>query len=228
MSAVKGQVMFRKYTIAGESNPVWQLVEPAILKLWATGMLKASYPSLYLVHVMALLVASVTFALSFCFRLLLLAVIFVVAYVAFEDALTQVLATVLALPETGGAPATMPPSSTLWMYQLAGYVVVIAAVVLLLLVLGKHFMEWARDVVFYLLLMITLMVPLKWIARGLLRENYFAQLIAKSSFMGAHIAGTIAAAPPEITRQYDRLIGLYQGSNDEKTRKELEQLCAQV
>lgn len=220
--------MFRKYTIVGEGNPVWQLVEPAILKLWATGMLKASYVSLYLVHVMVLLVATAMFVLSFCFRFLLLTAIFVLAYIAFEEALTEVLGTVLVLPEMNGARATLPPSDELWMHQLAGYVVVITAVVSVLLVLGKPFIVWVRDVVLYLLFMITLMVPLKWIARGLLRESYFAQLIAKSSFMGAHIAGTIAAAPPEITRQHDRLIELYQGSNDESTRKELEQLCAQV
>lgn len=228
MSAIKGQAMFRKYTIAGESNPVWQLVEPAILKLWATGMLKASYASLYLVHVMALLVATAMFALSFFFRLILLTAIFVLAYIAFEEALTEVIGTVLVLPETDGSRATLPPSDEFWMHQLAGYVVVITAVVSVLLVLGKPFTAWVRDVVLYLLFMLTLMVPLKWIARGLLRESYFSQLIAKSSFMGARIAGTIAAAPPEITRQHDRLIELYQGSNDESTRKELEQLCAQV
>lgn len=220
--------MFRKYTITVESNPVWQLVEPAILKLWATGMLKASYASLYLVHVMTLLVATAMFAVSLCFRLLLLAAILVLAYFAFKEVLTDSLGTVLVLPETDGVRATSPPSDELWMHQLAGYIIVITAVVFILLLLGKLFMTWVRDVALYLFFMITFMVPLKWIARGLLRESYFAQVLARSSFMGAHISATMAATPPEITRQHDRLVELYQRSNDESTRSELEQLCARV
>ena len=102
------------------------------------------------------------------------------------------------------------------------------AVVLVLRVLGRPLIEWGRDVFLYALFMITLMVPLKWIARGLLRENYFAQVVAKSSFMGVHMAGTIAAAPPEINSLYDQIFKLYRDSNDQRTREELEQLCAQV
>jgi len=220
--------MFRKYSIAGEANPVWQIVEPAILKLWATGMLKSSYASLYLAHIMALLVATVMFAVSFCFRCFLLVLIFFLTYIAFEDSLIQVLSTVLALPDTSEFSTEMPPSEQLWIYQVVGYVVLMTAVVLVLRVLGRPLIEWGRDVFLYALFMITLMVPLKWIARGLLRENYFAQVVAKSSFMGVHMAGTIAAAPPEINSLYDQIFKLYRDSNDQRTREELEQLCAQV
>ncbi len=53
--------MFKKYSISGVSNPIWQIVEPVILKTWADGMRKASYPQLYLIHFMALLLSAIMF-----------------------------------------------------------------------------------------------------------------------------------------------------------------------
>lgn len=113
--------------------------------------------------------------------------------------------------------------SNLWIYKLLGYVILIKSV---LFVFGKNFTDWVQDTTLYLLLMVTGMIPLKWIARGLIKESYFAQLAAKTSFMGMHMAQTISAAPPEIKQQYDKMIDLYQKSNDEKARKQLEELCA--
>jgi hypothetical protein len=74
-------------------------------------------------------------------------------------------------------------------------------------------------------MMFTGMIPLKWIARGLIKQNYLAQLAAKTSFMGVHMAQTISAAPSEIEQKYDMIINLYQKSNDENARKQLEELC---
>ena len=113
--------------------------------------------------------------------------------------------------------------STLWVYKLLGYVILIKSVIF---VFGKNFTDWVRDTALYLLMMVTGMIPLKWIARGLIKENYFAQLAAKKSFMGVHMAQTISAAPPEIEQKHDKIIDLYQKSNDENARKQLEELCA--
>lgn len=74
--------------------------------------------------------------------------------------------------------------------------------------------------------MITGMIPLQWIARGLLNENYFAQLIAKTSFMGMLMAQTIPAAPAAARNKYDKIYDLYMNSNKEEKRRELEELCA--
>ena len=70
------------------------------------------------------------------------------------------------------------------------------------------------------------MIPLTWLARGLMKESYLAQVLAKTSFMGMHMAQTIAAAPTEIEHRYSKIIDLYQRSNNEDARKELEELCA--
>lgn len=46
MNEIKWKAISRDYTIAGKGSPVWQLVEPAILKLSATGLLHLSLPRL--------------------------------------------------------------------------------------------------------------------------------------------------------------------------------------
>jgi len=110
-----------------------------------------------------------------------------------------------------------------WLYQLLGYVILIKSIIF---TFGKNFTSWVNDSALYILMIITGMFPLKWIAQGLINARYFAQLLAKSPFMGMHIAQTITAAPPEIRNKYDRLYDLYTNSNKEEKRKELEELCA--
>ena len=77
--------MFKKYTIVGENNPLWQLVEPVILKMWADGMRKASYPKLYLIHFMALLLSTAMFLGGFVLRIFLVGSILFLGYVVFEE-----------------------------------------------------------------------------------------------------------------------------------------------
>ena len=113
--------------------------------------------------------------------------------------------------------------SSLWIYHVLGYVILIKSVIF---VFGKNFTDCMQDTALYLLFIVTGMIPLKWIARGLIKENYFVQLFAKKRFMGMHIAQTISAAPPEIEQLYDKIFDLYQKSNDENARKQLEEMCA--
>ena len=215
--------MFKKYTIAEESNPVWQIVEPVILKIWADGMCKASYPQLYLIHFMALLLASVMFLGGFLLRALLVGTILLLGYAVFEESLTLAFSTVFSSFGIDTTIMNNVDDSSLWIYQILGYVILIKSVIF---VFGKNFTDGVQDIALYLLMMVTGMIPLKWIARGLTKENYFAQLAAKTRFMGMHMAQTISAAPHEIEQQHDKIIDLYQKSNDENARKQLEELCA--
>lgn len=213
--------MFKKYTIAGEANPVWQIVEPVILKTWADGMRGASYSQLYLIHIMGLLVSTGIFLGSLILRLLLIALILLMGYALFEQPLS--LAFDAVFPSTGFNLTMNVDRNGLWPYQLLGYVILIKCV---LFVFGKNLTDWVQDTVLYMLMMITGMIPLQWIALGLLKENYFAQLLAKTSFMGIFMAQTILAAPETARNKYDKIYDLYKNSNNEEKRRELEYLCA--
>lgn len=214
--------MFKKYSIAGVNNPIWQLVEPVILKTWAEGMYKASYPKLYIIHFMALLLALVTFLGGFVLRILLVGAILFLGYTVFEESLTLAFSAIFPAIDIDITIMNNGGKSSLWAYHLLGYIILIKSVIY---IFGKNFTEWFQDTALYLLFMFTGMVPLKWIARGIIKENYFVQLFSKKEFMGMHIAQTISAAPPEIEQQYDKLFDLYQRSNDENARKQLEKLC---
>lgn len=213
--------MFKKYTIAGETNPVWQIAEPVILKIWAEGMRGASYPQLYFIHSMGLLVSTGMFLGGFILRLLVVAIILLMGYTFFSESLS--LAFEAVFPSAGLNITINTGEQNLWLYQLLGYVILIKSV---LFVLGRNFTSWAQDTLLYVLMITTGMIPLQWIARGLLKENYFAQLLAKTSFMGMLIAQTISAAPAEAINKYDKIYSLYMNSNKEEKRRELEELCA--
>jgi hypothetical protein len=215
--------MFKKYAIAGESNPIWQIVEPVVLKIWADGMRKAAYSQLYLIHFMALLQSTVMFLGGFVLRVLLIGFILFLGYAIFEESLTLAFSAVFPSFETTTTIITNVNENTLWLYRLLGYVILIKSVIF---VCGKNLTNWIQDTLLYVLIMVTGMIPLKWIAQGLIKENYFSQLAAKTSFMGMHMAQTISAAPPEIEQKYVKIIDLYQKSNDENARKQLEELCA--
>ena len=215
--------MFKKYTIAGENNPIWQLAEPVILKIWAEGMRKASYSELYLIHCMALLMSTIMFLGGLILRLVIVAFVLFLGYAIFEQTLALAFTAVFPSIDLGTTINSNVAESSLWFYQLLGYVILIKSVIF---IFGKNFTSWVNDSVLYILIMVTGMIPLKWIAHGLLKEKYFAQLLAKTSFMGMHIAQTITAAPPEIRNKYDKIYDLYTNSNREEKRRELEELCA--
>lgn len=215
--------MFKKYTIAGENNPVWQLAEPVILKTWAEGMCKASYSELYLIHCMALVMSTIMFLGGLTLRLVVVAFVLFAGYAIFEQTLALAFTAVFPSIEFVTTRQSNITEGSFWLYRLLGYVILIKSIIF---IFGKNFTSWIIDSALYILIMVTGMIPLKWIAQGLLKEKYFAQLLAKSSFMGMHMAQTIPAAPPEISNKYDRIYDLYTNSNKEEKRKELEELCA--
>jgi len=106
--------MIKKYTIAGESNPIWQLVEPVILKIWADGMCKASYSQLYLIHFMALLLSTVMFFGSFVLRLFVVGSILLLGYAVFEESLTLAFTAVFSSFGMGTAIMTNVEKNSLW------------------------------------------------------------------------------------------------------------------
>ena len=199
------------------------MAEPIILKTWADGMRKASYSQLYLIHFMALLLSTGMFLGGLVLRLLVVASILLLGYALFEQSFTLTFNVVFPSIGLDAAIASNVDESTLWIYRLLAYVILIKSVIF---IFGKNFTGWLRDSALYLFMMAAGMIPLKWIARGLTKENYFAQLLAKTSFMGMHITQTISAAPPEIRNKYDRIYDLYMNSNREDKRRELEELCA--
>jgi hypothetical protein len=134
--------MFKKYTIAGESNPIWQIVEPVILKIWADGMSKASYFQLYLIHFMALLLSTVVFFGSFVLRVLLIGFILFLGYAVFEESLSLAFFAVFPSFEMNTTIMANVNESTLWVYKLLGYVILIKSVIF---VFGNNFTDWMRD-----------------------------------------------------------------------------------
>lgn len=183
-------------------------------------MLRASYPKLNAIHFMGLIFSSVMFLFGFVLRLLVVLLILFLGNLFFEQSFDLTINTILPTYDSSVSEKNL--NDELWIYMVLGYIILIKSILFLF---GRNFSEWVRDTVLYGLFMISGMFPVKWIARGLLSNNYFAQLIAGNQFMGTFIAQTISAAPTEIINKYDRIYDLYNNSNDEDKRRELIELC---
>ncbi|MHB1358149.1 MAG: hypothetical protein ACYCWC_01045 [Rhodocyclaceae bacterium] len=210
----------KRYTIAGD-NPVWQVVEPVLLRTWAQGMLKATSRALFLCNASGLLMAQFFFILSLVWRVMVIGVLIGVMLVAFGD----LFQSALLAPFHGSSPIREDQTIPYWVYQLVGFVVLIKSV---LFVFGSNFSAWVRDTSLFSVFILTGGLALRWMAKGLLSGGYFPQLAAKSEFMGVYIASTMAVAPPELKHRFDRLYDLYLGSNDPEKRQELEALCGEI
>lgn len=213
---------FKKYTIAGEENPNWVIAEPILLKIWADGILKASLRRLQYIQILSWIVSVIFFLGGFALRLSLVGLILLGGYWLFPQTFLMALDLVFSSVEIGGVEYARFSKSYLWLYELLGYVIVIKAVIFLL---GGGFVTFVKDSCLYFLLILTNMFPLKIIAKGLQRGDYFAQLIAKTSFMGMNMAQSIRAAPLNERSQWDRVLGLYENSNNPLAREELEKLA---
>jgi hypothetical protein len=217
------QKIFKKYNIAGESNPYWQLVEPMLLKIWAKGICEASYPKLHSILFFDLLSSTFLFLAGFLLRVSAVALFLSIGYVFFKDSLLLAFNTVLSSSDIGTSISISVDEEKIWIYKLLGYVILIISVIF---IFGMNFTYLMLDIMMYILMTVTNMLPLKWTARGLKKENYFAQYFAKTSYMGTIINQTILAAPPEIVSEWDKVSDLYKNSNNEDARKELERLSA--
>ena len=213
--------MFKKHTITNENNPIWQMVEPVLFNTWAKGMLETSLAKLYVMHFVALIVGTVFFLFGFVGRLGIIAIVLMAFYAIFPVSFSLSLTAIFPTVDLGlGADID---TDSMLLYQLLGYVVLIRCVLFLF---GKSLRQWALETIFYLMQILTGMLPLRWIARGLRDDNPLAQLFAKSDFMSMFMPGSITAAPPSTVKKWDDLIDLYGDSNREESRKKLEDLCA--
>lgn len=72
--------------------------------------------------------------------------------------------------------------------------------------------------------MLTNMAPLRFIAKHLQQENYFAQALVKAPFMGTYIIQTMTATSGEDRNKWDQVFNLYMNSNRASAREQLERL----
>lgn len=217
------QKIFKKYNIAGESNPYWQLTEPMLLKIWAKGICEASCPKLHLILFYDLLSSTFLFLVGFLLNVSAVALFLSIGYYFFKDSLLLAFNTVFSSYEIGTSISISVEEDKIWIYKLLGYVILIKSVII---IVGTDFTSFMFEIIMYVLMAITNMFPLKWVARGLKKEKYYAQYLAKTSYMAIIITNTVLAFPPEIKLEYDNIFRLYMDSNNEDVRKELERLSA--
>lgn len=208
----------RKYNIIGENNPNWVIAEPMLFEIWAEGILKTASKELQFVNILALAVEISMFLGSMALRIAVVALIIFLGYSLFPQTLSLSFDLVFSGAEITRIQYNHLNSNILWMYELLGYVILIKSVMFLL---GKTFTEFVINSCSYLIMMLTNMIPLRFIARGMQKERYFAQILAKTTFMGTYIVQTIAATSPEVQNQWDKIINLYENSNDPSAREEL-------
>jgi len=212
------QASFTRHTLATESNPSWLIAEPVLFDIWAAGILKTSSGKLQLVNALSFFTSAFFFAGGMALKIAAVITTLFLGYLCFPQTLLASLDAVFSgLNISDGDFNGNRP----WLYELLGYIIVIKSVLFLL---GKGFANFIGETCFQLLLALTNMMPLRLIAKGLQKENYVAQLIAKTSFMGMFLSQTIAVTPN--SEQWDKVFDLYSKSNDSAAREELEELSA--
>ncbi|RJT32636.1 hypothetical protein D3227_26855 [Mesorhizobium waimense] len=206
-----------RYTIAGESNPYWVLVEPILLRIWAEGIAKTSSLSLHMVNGVALITHVIFFAIGVILRLAAVGALLFAGYALFPQTLEIALGSVFSAPYTASPLASVASS---WIYELLGYVLIVTSI---MFVIGGSFFGFLGELLLYLLFAVTHMAPLRLLAVGLRNENYWAQSIAKTSFMGMYLVQSVGAFPDGA--EWDRVFDLYLKSNTPHGREQLEKLA---
>jgi hypothetical protein len=210
---------FKKHSIPGDNNPCWTLAEPILLQIWAEGILSSTYLGLQLVNLFSLIVSIFFFLLGTTLRLMAAASLLFLAFLIFPETLS----TCFNLLFSDWTPNYIVSNAgSQWLYVLLGYAILIKSI---LFVLGSNFSDLVRDTVIQISLMLTNMVPLKLIARGLQKENFLAQAVAKTAFMGVYIVQTMTATPMRFQREWDKVFDLYLKSNRPSERDELERIA---
>jgi hypothetical protein len=200
--------------MVGENNPYWIMAEPMLLKIWADGILRTPSLNLHFANVFSLIVNMIFFSGGVALRPAAVMAALLLGYFAFPRTLFVAFETIVDTDfEASGI-------NNLWLYRLLA----LAILIKVSLFLFNGFTVFARDLLIYLALMLTNMTPLRIIAKGLQNERYFAQCIAKTSFMGTYIVQTMTATPFENQGKWDRVFNLYMNSNQPSAREQLEHL----
>jgi hypothetical protein len=206
------------YTIAGENNPYWVLVEPILLRIWADGIPKASSIDLHVVNGLSLVVSAVGFAFGLLVRAAAVGGFLIVGFLLFPQTIELALGSLFSSLSSVDQMA-MSPS---WIYRLTGYAIVITSVAF---VLGDRLFRFLGEFLLYLLIAVTHVAPLRLLAFGLRKENYVAQAIAKTSFMGMYLVQSVGGLPDESQAEWNRALDLYTRSNTSSGRDQLEKLA---
>ena len=205
---------FSKYDIVGENNPYWIIAEPMLFKIWADGIRQTRLLKLHFANMFSMIIHIIYFLGGTVVRIAALIGSLFLVYLALPQTLTISFETIF---DTDFDPSGM---NNLWLYRLLGYTILVKSVLFLL----SGFTVFVRDLIIYLVLMATNMAPLRIIAKGLQKEQWLSQCIAKTSFMGTYIVQTMTATPFENQHKWDYVFDLYMNSNRPSAREQLERL----
>ena len=203
----------KKYNICGENNPHWLIAEPILFNIWADGILKSKFRNLHGVNLIGWLISVPPFLGGLVLRASFVASFLFICYLIFPQTLTMSFDLIFSGNQMG---------SDLWVYQLLGYVIIIKST---LLIFGDNFKDFIVESILCLLFFLTNMLPLRYLAKGLKKESYVAQLIAKKPLMGMLVVQFVGAMPSDSISQWDKVFNLYKNSNHSASREELEGLA---
>ena len=156
---------FKKHSIVGENNPYWALAEPILFRIWADGILNSTYFGLQFANLASLMIYILFFVIGTVMRIVVVASVLLAAFLIFPETLSICFNLLFSdwkpnyvIRHTEGQ----------WLYLLLAYAILIRSATF---VLGSNFSDLACDTLFQVSLMLTKMIPLKLIARGLQKEN---------------------------------------------------------
>ena len=207
------ETSFKKFNICGDENPYWLMVEPILFDIWADGIQKAKTSQLQGINMLSWVIGVSKFLGEVILKLAFLASMLFICYSIFPETLSKSFDLIFSRMYMG---------SDLWAYQLLGYAIIVLSA---LFIFGNSFKEFVLDSCLNLFLLITNMLPLRYLAKGLKKESYVAQAIAKSPFMGVHIVIYAAGMHRDSVNQWDKVFNLYSNSNRPLVREELEKLA---
>ena len=205
--------MQKSFNIATENNPNWQIAEPILLDIWADGIPKSKYRLLHLANLMSWSFAAPLFLGGVVLRSSLVVSFLFICYVIFPNILTTSFDLIFSGKQM---------DSDFWAYQLLGYVIIIKST---LFIFGDGLKDFITQSIICLLLFLTNMLPLKYFAKGLRKENYIACALVRNELIGMLMVQFKAAFPSDIDREYDQVFDLYLDSNNLASREELERLA---
>ena len=207
------ETSFKKFNICGDENPYWLMVEPILFDIWADGIQKTKTGQLQGINILSWVLGVSAFLGRVILKLAFLASMLFICYSIFPETLSKSFDLIFSRMYMG---------NDLWAYQLLGYAIIVPSV---LFIFGGYFKAFIFDSCLTLLLLLTNMLPLRYLAKGLKKESYVAQLIAKFPFMGVHIVTYAIGMHRDSMNQWDKVFDLYLNSNRPSAREELERLA---
>lgn len=203
-----------------DNDPLWLIVEPTLLKIWAEGIRKAPYLKLYTIHLLTLFFTIVQLLWGFFIRVLFIGImLFLLWAIWSEPLILSIKAVFPSLNIFSNEISNMARDNNLWICHLLGYLILIKS---LLFISGKYFVDGLQELILCLFMLTTGCAFLKWKP-----ESVYKYSPIMSRVMGQYASKIIVAGPSEIEQQYLNILELYQkhrGWNVQGIKKELEVL----